>query len=69
MTRYAIIDDEDDGLDKLPLFQPLASTGITPDIVKGVADYLAGKTGHDMRRNAVMRVIQNAGAALRLHPG
>ena len=69
VTRYAIIDDEDDGLDKLPLFQPLASTGITPDIVKGVADYLAGKTDRDMRRNAVMRVIQNAGAALRSHPG
>jgi hypothetical protein len=69
VTRYAIIDDEDDGLDTLPLFQPQASTGITPDIVKGVADYLAGKTDHDMRRNAVVRVIQNVGAALRSHPG
>jgi hypothetical protein len=68
-TRYAIIDDEDDGLDTLPLFQPRASTGITPDIVKGVADYLAGKTDRDMRRNAVVRVIQNVGAALRSHPG
>ena len=28
-TRYAIIDDEDDDLDELPLFQPSCHTGIT----------------------------------------
>src|SRR5712671_3965140 len=29
VTRYAIIDDEDDELDELPLFQPSCTTGIT----------------------------------------
>jgi hypothetical protein len=27
--RYVVIDDDDDELDELPLFQPSASTGLT----------------------------------------
>jgi hypothetical protein len=69
VKRYAIIDDEDDELDKLPLFQPSAATGLTRKIVTGVADYLNGKTDRDMRLNAVVRVLQNVSAALRSHPG
>jgi hypothetical protein len=58
-TRYAIIDDEDDGLDDLPLFQPSGKTGITMDIVEGVEKYLNGKTGQTIRANAVVRLGQN----------
>src|SRR3954453_4989022 len=36
VKRYAIIDDEDYGLDELPLFQPSAATGLTTTIVNGV---------------------------------
>jgi hypothetical protein len=36
VTRFAIIDDEDDGLDDLPLFQPSSKTGITPEIGKAL---------------------------------
>jgi hypothetical protein len=50
VERYAVIDDEDDELDDLPLFRPSAKTGLTPEIATGVADYLAGKTNRDMRR-------------------
>jgi HAD domain in Swiss Army Knife RNA repair proteins len=34
VSRYAIIDDEDDELDGLPLFQPSCKTGITAEIVQ-----------------------------------
>jgi HAD domain in Swiss Army Knife RNA repair proteins len=58
-TRYAIIDDEDDGLDNLPLFQPSAKTGLTMDMVKAVEKYLNGQTDQTKRDNAVVRLGQN----------
>jgi len=57
--RYAIIDDEDDGLDELPLFQPSSKTGITPEIVRGVQRYLSGASDKTMRASLVIRVGQN----------
>jgi hypothetical protein len=69
VKRYAIIDDEDDELDELPLFQPSAATGLTAKIVNGVARYLEGRTDRDMRSNAVGRALQNLRATLKLHPG
>src|SRR3954462_14350652 len=36
VTRYLVIDDEDDELDDLPLFQPSARTGLTDQIAQGV---------------------------------
>ncbi len=59
VTRYAVIDDEDDGLDDLPLFQPSSATGLTPEIMRGVARYLDGKTDETMRANIAVRVGQN----------
>jgi hypothetical protein len=59
VTRFAIIDDEDDELDDLPLFQPSSKTGITPAIVKGVEKYLNRETDETMRRNVVERLGQN----------
>jgi hypothetical protein len=59
VTRFVVIDDEDDGLDDLPLFQPSSKTGLTPQIVKGVEKYLNGETGETMRANAVTRIGQN----------
>jgi hypothetical protein len=59
VTRFAVIDDEDDELDDMPLFQPSSRTGITPEISKGVERYLNGKTDECMRANAVVRLGQN----------
>ena len=56
VTRYAVIDDEDDELDELPLFQPSSRIGLTEKIVEGVTDYLNGKTDKDMRRSRLVRV-------------
>jgi hypothetical protein len=69
VSRYAVIDDEDDELDTLPLFQPSASTGLTEEIARGVADYLDEKTDKDMRSNRFIRVVQNARAILKGHIG
>ena len=59
VVRYAVIDDEDDGLDDMPLFQPSRKTGLTPEIAKGVVRYLAGETDEVMRRNVLARIEQN----------
>ena len=59
VSRYAIIDDEDDELDELPLFQPSCKTGITVEIVKGVEKYLGGKTDRTMRASGIVRLGQN----------
>jgi hypothetical protein len=57
--RYAVLDDEDDELDDLPLFQPNSKTGLTPEIAKGVENYLNGNTDQTMRRPVLLRVVQN----------
>jgi hypothetical protein len=56
VSRFAVIDDEDDELDDLPLFQPSSASGLTPEIGKGVEKYLNGKTDRDMRANRLMRL-------------
>jgi Swiss Army Knife RNA repair-like protein len=60
VTRFAVIDDEDDQLDDLPVFQPSSRTGITDDIVAGARAYLNGECNDCMRRNSVLRLFQNA---------
>jgi HAD domain in Swiss Army Knife RNA repair proteins len=69
VTRYVVIDDEDDELDKLPLFQPSSRTGLTQKIVDGAADYLNGRTEKDIRCNRVVRVLQNVHSVFTGHRG
>ena len=69
VIRYIVIDDEDDDLDRLPLFQPSSRTGLTEEIVAGAADYLDGKTNKDMRCNRFVRALQNLHALFKGHPG
>ena len=59
VTRFAVIDDKDDELDDLPLFQPSSATGLTPTIAKRVEQYLSGKTDETMHLNAIARLGQN----------
>jgi hypothetical protein len=59
ISRYVVLDDDDDCLDELPLFQPSAKTGLTPDIAKGIEEFLAGRSDKDMRANALTRFSQN----------
>ena len=59
VMRYVVLDDDDDCLDELPLFQPSSRTGLTPEIAKGIEDYLAGRSDKDMRASALKRLGQN----------
>jgi len=59
VSRYVVLDDDDDCLDELPLFQPSSKTGLTSDIAKGIEDFLAGRSDKDMRANAITRLGQN----------
>jgi hypothetical protein len=69
VERYIVLDDEDDELDPLPLFQPSKSTGLTNEIVEAAADYLNGKTDKDMRHNKLVRIFQNVSAMIVGHKG
>ena len=69
VTRFVVIDDEDDELDELPLFQPSPETGLTPEIVRGVARYFTGKTDQDMRNSRFERLLQNVKSVVRGHQG
>lgn len=40
VKRFAVIDDEDDGLDDLPLFQPSQKTGLTMQVVRAAENTL-----------------------------
>jgi len=69
VSRFVVLDDEDDELDGLPLFQPSVVSGLTDEIARGVADYLDGKTDQDMRCNRIVRAVQNVSAMLKGHEG
>ena len=69
VERFAVIDDEDDELDDLPLFQPSDKIGLDPQTADGVVAYLNGQTDRDMRRNVLARVAQNVAAAFGGHKG
>jgi hypothetical protein len=58
-TRYAVLDDDDDCLDELPLFQPSSKTGLTEEIAHGIEEFLAGRSDKDMRRSFIVRLSQN----------
>jgi hypothetical protein len=69
VTHFVVIDDEDDELDELPLFQPSADTGLTSQIVRGATKYLMGKTNQDMRANRLERLLQNVKSVVQGHQG
>lgn len=65
VTRYVVIDDQDDELDGLPLFQPSPKTGLTMDIVRGARKYLDGETDKTMPASIIRRIGQNAKALVK----
>jgi hypothetical protein len=58
VKRFAVIDDEDDELDDLPLFQP-TDRGLSPQIAKAVERYLSGASERTMRLSPIVRLGQN----------
>jgi hypothetical protein len=69
VTRFLVLDDEDDDLDDLPLFQPSSRTGLTDKIAQGMADYLDGRVDKDMRSNVLVRLFQNVHSMFKGHEG
>ena len=67
--RYAVLDDEDDELDGLPLFQPTAREGLSDEICAALIKYLNGQSDRDMRRNSLIRLGQNLLASFKGHEG
>jgi Swiss Army Knife RNA repair-like protein len=59
VTRFVVVDDDDDQLDDLPLFQPSGKHGLTPELAAGIERYLDGKTDEVMRAGFVKRTLQN----------
>jgi hypothetical protein len=53
-----VLDDEDDQLDELPLFQPSAAMGLSEKMADGLTSYLLGRTDKDMRCNRLERFLQ-----------
>jgi len=69
VTRFVVLDDDDDELDELPLFQPNPRTGLTPQMARRLAAFLNDKTDKDMRRNAVVRMVRNITNVVTGHSG
>jgi hypothetical protein len=69
VRRYAALDDEDDELDELPLFQPDPRHGLEAKVARQLIRYLNGDTDRDLRRRFAVRVLENARAVLRQHIG
>ena len=69
VERFIVIDDEDDELDELPLFQPFDKIGLDQETANAAGAYLNGQTDRDMRRSVLVRVAENISAAFRGHKG
>jgi hypothetical protein len=69
VTRYAVLDDDDDELEPFPLFQPSATEGLSPKLAKALGDFLLKKTDNDMRRSAVVRLAENVLDVVSRHKG
>lgn len=67
--RYAVLDDEDDELDGLPLFQPNSREGLTDEIAVALVRYLNGESNRDMRASLMRRWVQICKQIVRGHPG
>jgi hypothetical protein len=69
VTKYAVLDDEDDELDDLPLFQPSSRTGLTEKMADALCAFLQGGRSEDMRRNVIIRRLLNLRSLIRGHRG
>ncbi len=69
VKRYVVLDDDDDELDDLPLFQPSPREGLTAALALKVTAYLKGKSNADARRGRLVRIAENAVNSVSGHRG
>jgi hypothetical protein len=58
VTRFVILDDDDDGYGDMPLFQPNPYTGLSDSIAGAVEGFFIGERQTDSRRTLFVRVGQ-----------
>jgi hypothetical protein len=58
VTRFVILDDDDDGYGDMPLFQPNPYTGLSDRVAGNVEAFLTGERQTDSRRTLFVRVGQ-----------
>jgi HAD domain in Swiss Army Knife RNA repair proteins len=56
--RFAIIDDDDDEYEDMPLFQPNPSQGLSEQVAAAIEEYLAGRRKDDYRRSLLIRAFE-----------
>jgi hypothetical protein len=65
VSRYIVLDDENDQLDDLPVFQPSSKIGLTSELVDAAAAYLNGQTDDCARQSWFFRKCQNVSSYFR----
>jgi hypothetical protein len=58
VTRFMILDDDDNGYGEMPLFQPNPYTGLSDSVAGAVDAFLTGERQTDSRRTLFVRVGQ-----------
>jgi hypothetical protein len=58
VERFAIIDDDDDGYEDMPLFQPNPHKGLSHEVAGAVEDYFAARRNDDYRRSLLTRACE-----------
>jgi hypothetical protein len=67
--RFAVLDDEDDGYSKCPLFQPSPRKGLTSKLAQKVEAYLRGERTRDARRSVLVRMCEAVWYTIAGHKG
>ena len=67
--RFAVLDDEDDGYSKCPLFQPSPRQGLTPKLAQKLDAYLRGARTRDARRGLHVRMCEAVWYTIAGHKG
>jgi hypothetical protein len=62
VSRYAIVDDNDDCFDELPLFQTDARHGLTEDVAEKLRLFLTGQSDETFRQSSVSRISSAIGS-------
>jgi hypothetical protein len=55
--RFVVLDDDNDGYESLPLFQPNPREGLSPRVAAAVKAYLNGERDIDLRRSLPIRLL------------
>jgi hypothetical protein len=58
VERFAIIDDDDDGYEDMPLFQPNPHKGLSHEVAGAVEDHFAARRNDDYRRSLLARAYE-----------